>query len=783
MKIWKSISLYILKNRVLCLLALVVLTAFMGYQASQVQLSYELAKILPKGNPDLDLYENFKKKYGEDGSVLVLGIKTDKMTQLEVFDAWDKVTKEIQKIAGIKDVVGITNLKTLVKNETLKTFELKKINSESPKTQIELDTIFSKINKLPIYQGFIINKTGDAHLILATFDQQSINSKDRISIVAKIKEIGTTFENNQKIKVHYSGLPFVRTEFTAQVSRELSKLLGLAVLVTSLILLAFFRSFKIVLAALVVVIIGVLSSLGTIVLLGYKITLLTGLIPPLIIIIGVPNAIFLLNKYHEAYSESHDKIQALGITIEKIGSTLFLANVTTSIGFGVFALTGSNLLVEFGVVASANVMLTFLVSLVFIPIIFSYLAPPTQKSVAHLEGKRINTIVARIEFLVHNKRTIIYAIIAGLCLISVIGMSKIVAVGYIVDDLPRDNPIYEDLKFIEDNFKGVMPFEVSIDAGMNGKAFSPQILTKIKRMEKEFAKYPEFTNPISLVAATKFVYQAYRGGDPKYFVLPGIDELNKLQEYSGGLAGKGSTFASFLDKDKRHTRVSFQVADIGTIKAKKLIETLQPKIDTIFNWDTETQKMLTPNNGGYDAKITGNSVVFTKQNDYLQKNLIESTLEAIFLISLIMWMLFANWKMIPIAIIPSLVPLLITAGIMGFLGINLKASTILIYSIAFGISSDGTIYFLTRFKDELRNNKMTVRQAVSNTILSTGISMFYTAIILFSGFFIFVSSSFKGTQALGLLVSITLLVAMICNLILLPAFLMTLNKKQAKSLL
>jgi uncharacterized protein len=379
---------------------------------------------------------------------------------------------------------------------------------------------------------------------------------------------------------------------------------------------------------------------------------------------------------------------------------------------------------------------------------------------------------------------VIYSVIGVMIVVSIYGMTLIKSVGYIVDDLADDNPILTDLKFVEKNFKGVMPFEVAIDSYEPRRATQPELLTKIKKMEREFAKYPEFTKPVSIVTAVKFAYQAYRGGDPKYFVLPGIDQLSKLQEYNQTVKGKGSFTKGFIDSTQRYTRVSFQIADCGTVRTNQIINELQPKVDSIFNYDAENNIFFKAGDKrGYDAEITGNSVIYAWQNDYLQDNLIESTLQAIVMICLIMALLFRSWKMVIISTLPSLIPLLMTAGLMGFFDIHLKYSTILIFSIAFGISSDGTIYFLTRYKDELLNKNRSVKEAISETIMNTGVSMFYTAIILFTGFFIFTASSFKGTQSLGILVSITLLMAMICNLILLPAFLMTLNKRESKRLL
>ncbi|MCU0468583.1 MAG: MMPL family transporter [Arcicella sp.] len=782
--IWHSLSVIFLKNRPSFLAGVAVLAVFMAYMATKIQVSSELPKILPQSDSRFQLYESFKKRFGEDGSVMVLGVETKKMFQLPFFQQWQDLAKEIKTVEGIKDVVYAGNIPRVIKNESAKKLETKPLINNRAINQMEVDSVKSQLSKLPFYKGFIIDESEKVHLMMITFDQKAINDQARVRAVKKIKEISSRFEENQKVDLHLSGMPFIRTEMTAQITTELGTFIVLALLVTMLILFVFFRNLKVMFFALIVVLIGIVSSLGIIALFQYKITIISGMIPSLVVVIGVPNTIFIFNKYYEEYALHKNQMLALQTTIEKIGQTLFLANVTTSIGFGVFAFTGSTFLSEFGIVAAINIMLTFIVSLIFIPLVFSYLAPPTEKQTNRLEVGSVTNILVKIDTLVNHNRSVIYGVITGIVVLCIYGMSQIKSIGYIVDDLADDNPILTDLKFVEKNFKGIMPFEVAIDSYEAGRVMSPELLTKIKRMEKEFAKYPEFTKPISLVTAAKFIYQAYRGGDPKYFVLPGIDELVKLKDYNSSTEGKQGFTKGFIDSTKRFTRVSYQIADCGTVRINQIVRELQPKIDSIFNYNSDANEFYKKGDKrGYDAEITGNSVIYAWQNDYLQANLIESTIQAIILICIIMALLFRSWKMVIISTLPSLIPLLITAGLMGFFNIHLKYSTILIFSIAFGISSDGTIYFLTRYKDELLNKKRTVKEAIKETILNTGISMFYTAIILFTGFFIFTASTFKGTQSLGILVSITLLMAMICNLVLLPAFLMTLNKRESKELL
>ena len=470
----------------------------------------------------------------------------------------------------------------------------------------------------------------------------------------------------------------------------------LAVLVTAVVLWIFFRSISSVLFSVLVVAIGVLWSVGTLQLFGYKITVLTGLIPPLIMVIGLPNCVFLINKYHKEYALHGNKIKALARTIQTIGVSLFLANITTAIGFGVLYFTNSSLLVEFGIVAALSVMTTYLITLILIPIILSILRDPKPKELNHLDAKRINSILDKVNGWVQYKRPAIYISISIITIICFWGMSMMNVVGYVVDDLPQNDPIYTDLKYFEKNFRGVLPFEISIDTKKENGLFAnnAKALYKIQALQRLFAEDTVFSRPLSIVEAVKFSYQAYNDGNPKYYKLPSISDLKILSEYSQSVKGKNqnNVLQTFMDSTKRITRVSFQVSDIGSKEMKLLVDSLKPKIDSIFN----------PKD--YNVVLTGHSLVFLKNNDYLLSNLYESLLIEIILIAIVGMALFRSVRIILLSKLPCLIPLVITAGVMGFLDIRFKPSTILIFSIAFGIASDGTVYFLTKYRQELKKD-------------------------------------------------------------------------------
>ena len=761
----EKIARIILRNRTAMLVTLCVLTGFMLFLSFRVKLSYETAKILPDNDSTLVAYNKFKEKFGEDGSVMIIGFQSKDLFKLDLFDNWYDLTQEIKKLEGIQEVVSTARSYQVVRNDSLQRLDFKPILTHRPTTQAEVDSLKSTLMRLPFYDGLLFNRETDVTIMAITLDQSKINTRSRIEIVGLIKEMGDRFARENNLTLHYSGLPYIRTAVTAKVVSEMKLFLVLALIITACILLFFFRSFYPVLFPMLVVMMGVVWSFGTLVLLGYKITILSSLIAPLIIVIGVPNCILLLNKYQQEYARHRNQARALSRMISKIGVTTFFANITTAIGFLVFYFTHSAILQEFGVTAALNVMLTYMISLVFIPVMFSYLPPPNPKQIRHLDRKGINMILEKIDVWVHRYRKRFYLIVLVVVAISLYGISKMTTVGYVVDDLPKRDVIYTDLKFFESNFRGVLPFEVSVDTRKPGGALALQTLYKINRLQKIFAGYPEFSEPVSIAEGIKFSYQGLNDGDPRRYIIPNVEELARLKNYSGTAKGNERMFRSIIDSLKQSTRISIQVADIGSIKMKKLLDEIRPRVDSIFD----------PKD--YDVSITGNSIIFLKNNDYLQINLRESVLLAIALIGGLMFFLFMSARMIFVALIPSLVPLLITAGIMGFAHISLKPSTILIFSIAFGIASDGTMYFLTKYRQELKRHAGSISKTVSLTIQETGVSMVYTAVILFFGFFIFTASNFGGTSALGVLISVTLLIAMFSNLIFLPAILLSFEKR------
>ncbi|WP_420582408.1 efflux RND transporter permease subunit [Reichenbachiella sp.] len=762
---WYKLSQIILKYRLLLILALFGITGFMAYKAQFVKWSFSLANIVPKTDPEMVYFKAFKKEFGEDGNILAIGIKDSMVYQEDNFRKLKYMTDELTSIRYVKDVLSLPSLKRLVKNKEDNRFELQNVFDDVPSDQKVLDSLIAYCQSLKFYSGQLLNAENGANMVLVTIENEVMNSKARNTVVGDILQVTEQYREHTGIDLRYAGLPFVRYINTVKIKKELNMFLIFSVMVTGFILFLFFRSFKVVFVALFIIGMIVVWVMGTLALFNYEITLLTGLIPPIIVVIGIPNAVYMLNKYHQEYFQHGDQRKALERIIRKIGIVTLITNFTTAVGFLVLAFTDIVVLREFGVIAGVNILATFVVSLIMIPAVFSFLKPPSSRHLKHLEFVPLDKVLTGLDLLVHRHKYYIFAAATIIVVLSGYGISKIEARSYMVDDLPEESQVKQDLKFFEDNFAGVMPLEVIIDTGTKKGVQSLKNLKKIDEFETFLNSLDNVSQPLSVVSFIKATRQAFYNDNPSKYALPNNRDKNFIFRYLKKESDQQGISKAFVDSTGQKIRVSLKIADIGSNKLDVLVnDVIQPKIDEIFG-DTKMK-----------VSITGTTLLFIKGNKFLIDNLITSMIIAFFIIALIMAVLFRNFKMIILCLIPNIIPLMITGGMMGFAGIPLKPSTALIFSIAFGISVDDSIHFLAKYRQELFANNFFVPVAVSKSLRETGASMIYTSIILFFGFVIFAASEFGGTVALGALTSTTLLMAMLTNLIVLPALLLRFDK-------
>jgi len=771
---WNRLAEGIIRYRLPLSILIALITIFMGYHAAKVEMSYEFARTVPPDDPDMLYHDQFKAQFGEDANLIAVGLKDSAIYQLQNFLAFRELTREIKKITGVTEVLSLPVLKLIQKDTTNQRFFLADIFTENISSQLDLDSLLHVALNQRIYADQLINTGNGATMMLVSVKKEVMNSPKRVGMTQSLLDAGKIFEDKTKIQLRYAGLPFIRTVVASALKREMNIFLIASTVVTGIIMFVFFRSFRAVLFSMIIIGILVVWTLGTLVLCGFKITLLSGLIPPVIVTIGVTNAIYLLNKYHLEFFKTKNKKEAITGVVRKMGLAMFLTNLTVAIGFLTLLATDISILREFGIVAGINIMALFFVSLVMIPSVFYWLPVPTEKHLRHLNFPIMGAFLRAVDLLVHRHRVWIYIGSIVLALLSAYGISKLKSISYMVDDMPAQSQVMKDLKFFEANFSGFLPLEMMVEFRTKKRRpiLDTKNLEKVEEFENFLDSIPVMSKPLSVLSFIKASKQAFYNGNPDKYSLPTKSEGAFILRYMKGQSDNSGLFKSFVDSTFSKMRISCQIADIGSTRLDSLVHLMiEPRMKATFV-STEKDSVIT--------SITGSTKIFIKGNKFLVANLQESLLLAFVLITLSMAILFANVRMIIISLIPNLLALMITAGLMGYFNIPLKASTALIFSITFGISVDNSIRFLAKYRQEILSNNFFIPLAVSDSILETGKSIMYTSIVLFAGFIIFAFSSFGGTIALGLLTSITLVISMFTNLILLPALIMTFDKPKKK---
>jgi predicted RND superfamily exporter protein len=730
-----------------------------------MRFTFSEANLLPNKHPENLQYDAFVDTFGEEGNLIVIAVKDERFFEKQIFDQWITLNDKIETYPEVDFTLSTNNVQELVKDEKLKKFVLQSVFNPQDSGLSAIEKFKQKLfYELPFYSNILYDEERQTIRTAIYLDKTIVNTAQRRDFIFKtFIPLITGFEKDSGLDVKISGMPYIRTLNAKNIVDEIGVFVLSAMLLTSLIFFLFFRSFRATFISMFVVIIGVMWAFGILGWLGYEITVLTALIPPLIIVIGVPNCIFLINKYQQEVAKHGNMIKSLQRVIMKIGNATLMTNLTTASGFATFILTDSKILKEFGIVASINIIAIFLLSLLIIPIVYSFMGQPRKKHLKHLNRHYLKVFVRWMENKVRNKRINVFIISIISLLFGIIGVYQIDISGSIIEDMPKKSGFFKDILFFDDEFNGIVPIEIIVDTKRKGGATRLSTLKRIDQLEQFITEIPELSSPISSVSGVKFIKQAYYNGNPNYYKLPTSQENSFIARYLKNVKESKNLMQNYIDSTAQFNRVTTFMRDIPTERIEEIEKDLVKEIDKIFPPDR------------YQVKLTGKALLYLKGTHYLIRNLIISLSLAILLIALFMAYMFRSFKMIVISLIPNLLPLIITAGVMGFSGIPLKPSTILVFSIAFGISVDDTIHFLAKYRQELISNKWKIKTAVYNALRETAVSMFYTSIVLFFGFAVFMSSNFGGTVALGGLVSVTLLFAMLANLILLPSLLISLE--------
>jgi len=770
---WETIARIVLKNRITILAIILAMTIFLALQWKNLAMTYTEANLLPKKHIVNQQYEDFLNKFGEEGNLIVIGFKDKTFFTPKAFTAWNELMTGLKNSKEVELVVSLNDLKELKKDTVAQKFKLVSLIDQKQTSNPEyLQKIkFELFNNLPFYEGLLYNKESGSIRSAIYLNKKIVNTASRKTfIVENLVPKIDKFEKTTGIDLRVSGMPYIRTINAENMKGEIGLFIGAALFITSLIFFLFFRSYRATFISICILIIGVIWSFGTLGLLHYKITILTAIIPPLIIVIGITNCIFLINKYQQEIKTHQNQAKALQRVISTIGVSTLMTNLTTAAGFATFMITGNDLLFEFGLVTSINVITVYLLTLVIVPIVYSFMEVPKEKHLRHLTKTYISALLNWVESVVKNNRKMIYIIYGLLLVFSVIGVSQMKVSGSLIGEMPKTASFFKDIIFFEKEFNGVMPLEIMIDTKHKKGVMKLSTMKKMDELQKTIASIPELSKPVSVVNLVKYSKQAYYNGNPEYYELPTSQEQVFILSYAKNATKntKGNLMKSYVDSTGRYARITTFMKDIGTGEMARVEKKLRTKIDKVFPKER------------YEVTLTGKALVFQKGTSYLIDNLIESLIFAIFLIAGLMAYLFRSGKMVMASVITNILPLCITSGLMGYFGIPLKPSTILVFSIAFGISVDNAIQFMAKYRHDLNLNNGKIKKSVFSALRETGISTFYTSIVLIVGFATFTLSSFSGTIALGGLISCTLMFAMFANLLVLPALVLTFEKKRTK---
>ena len=770
---WEKLARIILKNRIIILVILSALTIFLGYQWKNLSMTYTEANLLPKDHIVNKQYQQFLDKFGEEGNLVVIGFQDPKFFTPKNYAAWNELMTGLKNSKEVDLVVSLNDLKKLEKDTVNEKFVLTPFIDQKKALDPEYlkKVQYDLFHNLPFYEGLLFNKQSGSIRSAIYINKALVNTPERKTFILEnlVPKIDK-FEKTTGVDLKVSGMPYIRTINADNMKGEIGLFIGAALFTVSLIFFFFFRSFRATFISICILIIGVIWSFGTLGLFHYKITILTAIIPPLIIVIGITNCIFLINKYQQEIKLHNNQAKALQRIISKIGVSTLMTNLTTAIGFATFMITGNDLLFEFGLVTSINVISVYLLTLLIVPIIYSFMSIPGERHLYHLNKTYISTLLNFVENVVKNKRKVIYTIYGLLLVFSVIGVSQMKVSGSLIGEMPKSASFYKDILFYEKEFNGVMPLEIMINTKHKKGVMKLSTMKKMDELQNTIAELPELSKPVSVVNLVKYSKQAFYNGNPEYYQLPTSQEQTFILSYAKNATknSKDNLMKSYVDSTGQYARITTFMKDIGTQEMARVEKKLRSKIAEIFPEDR------------YEVTLTGKALVFQKGTSYLVDNLIESLIFAILVIAGLMLYLFRSFKMVMASVITNILPLCITSGLMGYFGIPLKPSTILVFSIAFGISVDNAIQFMAKYKHDLIQSNGKVKKSVFSALRETGISTFYTSVVLILGFATFTLSSFSGTIALGGLISCTLAFAMFANLLVLPALVLTFEKKKAK---
>ncbi|EJF08970.1 RND family transporter [Pontibacter sp. BAB1700] len=746
-------------SSLLVLTVIAILTVLSVFYASRLRFDYNFDNFFPKGDPDLAYYFSYRDKFGNDNDYLLIGLdNSGSLFDQQFLQKVDTLTRFMQRQPHVESVLSPTTFKSPI-IEQFGYFEIPYLHPDEPERYTQDSLLIYQSRELV---GTLFSEDATAvSLFIQTSDNLAKEPGDSLitAMYGEIERLGLQ-------EHHLAGKVLAQSVFIEKMKIELAIFMSASILLVILFLWIAFRSVWGVLVPLVVVLLSVLWSLGVMGIFNKPIDVMTVLLPTIMFVVGMSDVIHIMSRYITEIGQGVTKIQALRVTIKEVGMATLLTSLTTSVGFLTLLTTSIVPIREFGVYTAVGIALAFVLAFTMLPAILLLNKKPNPRRARRIDLSWPMLLRRVYTFVLRRPYPILYASM-GIVLVSLIGISMIKVDTTLLEDLGDDDPIIKDFQYFEEKFSGVRPFELHLIAGPDKSMYDLEVLQEVDQLETYL--YQTYglnfiTSPATVVRA---IHRAQNGGLPDYYTLPANErEMQQVQQRLTAFS-KRSELRAVVTTDQQEGRLAGKMTDVGSVRAAELNDSLEAFIDQHIN-----PELL-------QTRITGSAVMLDKNNDYVVSNMLQGLLIAFLVVALLVGLIFRSLRMVVISLVPNIIPLLMIGGIMGFLGINMTVSVSIIFTIAFGIAVDDTIHFLGKLKVELRKGK-SLPYAIKTTIISAGKAIIITSCILVAGFLTLVLSSFDATFYVGVFVSLTLVFAVVADLLLLPVLILYFYRPNGK---
>jgi predicted RND superfamily exporter protein len=755
------------KNSKIIVATVLIATVLFVTLIAKLRFNYDFENFFSQTDEETKYYMNFRQNFENDSDYCLIGIENKKgIFQPNFLKKVDSMCTELRTVEYMEGVQSVTNAKTFLIGEMGIT-PIKLIHLDNPsKLKDDSINIYSQREMV----GTFVSLDGKALSVYVKKENMvDTNKKESMNIRDREKQWLHDFEKivakYQFDDVHIAGRIKAEDYYIAKMEHEIIVFIFAGFFLVVIVLWLTFKQIWGVLVPTSVVLLSAIWSMGMLAVLGKNVDVMTSLLPSIIFIIAMSDVVHFVSKYLQLLRQGLEKEEAIHKALKEVGLATFLTAFTASIGFATLVTIGIEPIENFGIYTAIGIILTYIIAHTFLPAMLMLLPAPTiviKKENHVFWTKNLHRLF---HFVIRNRKTIMASmfIIVG---VAIYGCFQMRVNAQLVDEVKEGDPLKDDFIFFEKHFSGVRPFEVALETGKNSKAIDEQkTLLEIEKLEDFLVEKCNINQIASPTTAYRIIHRGQNNGDKNFYSVPSNPaDFKEAQRYYKK-AKKIQQLGFFISKDKKMGRINGLVTDIGSERSREI----ESEFATFVQKNIDTT-ILKP-------RLTGSAYLIDNTNDNLSVNLVNGLTLSVAVIAVIMFLLFRNWRMVLVAIIPNVIPMLIVGAIIGYFDIGLKISTGIIFSIAFGIAEDDTIHFMSKFKIELSRGKSYL-YAMKSTFLTTGKAVIVTSIILVAGFMTLMYSDFKGSFLVGLLISLTLFFAVLSDLFFVPILLLALIKNK-----